>query len=240
MLRTLLIRKLLIVTFLFTLYVTVAVAQTVPSNSDPVLQGSATYSMPQSAIDAEIDGPVTMAIRVDETGKPATAALVSLPMWPCGANPMAALDELSSTLSSTMMKLVFTPGIKDGKPTTKDVGLKLTLKNPKLLPKPAEIDPLTGQKKPTQISAGVMNGKAKELPKPNYPAEARANGESGAVTIQIFTDENGKVVRAGALQGAPRLQYAARDAACKAKFEPIILSGNPIKVSGLLTYNFVR
>src|SRR5688572_22221817 len=214
-------------------------SQTVPADSNPVLQGTAIYTMPQSAIDAKISGSVMVAVRVDETGKPAGIVLVYGPSWPCGTTPVKALEELSSTLSSEMMKLRFSPAIKDGKPVAKNVGLRLELINPGLQPKPVEIDPATGKPKPRVISGGVLNGKATFLPKPVYPPEARGKRESGAVTIQILIDEEGKVIRASAVSGSPGLQFASREAACNAKFPPTTLSGNPVQVSGVLTYNFI-
>lgn len=224
---------------LVAVFVNVGTSQTIPADSNPVLQGSASYSMPQSAIDAEIGGTVMVAIRVDETGKPTNAVLISGPNWPCGTTPKKALEELSSTLSDTMMKVRFTPAIKDGKAVAKDIGLKLELKNPKFAPKPAEIDPATGKPKPRQISGGVLNGKATFLQKPSYPAEAKASGQSGSVTVQVLIDEDGKVIRAGAVQGAPTLQFAAREAACSSRFSQTTLAGNLVKVSGVVTYNFV-
>ena len=226
-------------TSLLLVLVTAGISQTASADSDPVLQGSASYSLPQSALDAEIDGSVTVAIRVDESGKPTKAVLFAGPMWPCGANPLSALEELSSTLSEAMMQLRFSPAIKDGKPITKNVGLKVALKNPKLAPE-FEIDPATGKRVAKQINGGVLNGKATVLPKPDYPAEARANLESGPVKIQILIDEDGKVGRAGTVDGGTTLHYAAREAACAAKFTPTTLSGRPVRVSGVLTYNFIR
>ena len=207
--------------------------------TDPVLTSSAKYSMPESALNAEIGGTVVMGISVDATGKPARALLISGPMWPCGADPAKALEDLSATLTETMMSLRFTPGTTDGKPDEKAIALTLQLKNPKLALVPGPVDPATGKPRPTRISGGVLNGKATELPKPAYPAEARTNRDSGAVSIEVLIDEDGKVVRAGAVSGAPTLQYAARDAACRAKFSATTLSGNPVKVSGVMTYNFV-
>lgn len=209
------------------------------NDSDPVLQSSASYAMPQSALDAEIDGAVVVGIRVDETGKVSKVALISGPMWPCGTTPVNALEDLSSTLTDTLRKLSFSPAIKDGKAITREVGLTITLKNPKLATKPAEIYPATGKPIAKEISGGVLNGKAKHLPKPRYPSEARANGDAGAVIIQVLIDEEGKVIRAGGVSGAAGLQLAAREAACAAKFAPTRLSGNPVKVSGVLAYAFV-
>lgn len=163
---------------------------------------------------------------------------MSGPMWPCGTTPAEALHELSTTVSDTMMKLRFSPAIKDGKPRARNIGLTLELKNSKLAAGALDLD-ATGKPKPRQINGGVLNGKAKLLAKPAYPAAARASGESGAVTIQILVSEEGKVIRSGAVSGAPTLQLAAREAACKSIFTPTSLGGTPVKVSGVVTYNFV-
>jgi TonB family protein len=89
------------------------------------------------------------------------------------------------------------------------------------------------------ISGGVLNGKAISLPKPSYPAAARAVRASGAVQIQVLIDEDGTVFAAAAAGGHPLLQYASVTAACNAKFSPTLLMGQPVKVSGIITYNFV-
>ena len=92
---------------------------------------------------------------------------------------------------------------------------------------------------PKQIMGGVLNGKATSLPKPAYPAAARAVGAQGVVTIQVFIDENGEVFSAQAVTGHPLLRAAASQAACGSKFSPTQLSGVPVKVAGIITYNFV-
>lgn len=213
-------------------------AQTVPQDSDPVLQGSATYSMPQSAIDADIGGTVVIAIQIDKTGKPTRAQLYVGPMWPCGSTPVKAIEELKSTLSDAMLKLRFAPAIKNGKPVATAIALRIPLNNPLRTAKLPENVLPAAKPLPKTISAGVLNGKAKSLPVPAYPAGAHANGDSGAVSIQVLIDEKGKVVFAGAVSGAPTLQSVARQAACDAKFSPTTVSGFPVKVSGIITYNF--
>lgn len=92
---------------------------------------------------------------------------------------------------------------------------------------------------PKTISGGVLNGKAISLPKPAYPPAARAVRASGAVTVQVLIDETGRVVSASAAGGHPLLQAAAVSAARQARFSPTLLSGQPVKVSGVITYNFV-
>ena len=88
------------------------------------------------------------------------------------------------------------------------------------------------------IQGGVLNGKAISLPHPEYPQAAAAVRASGAVSIQITVDENGDVISAVAASGHPLLRAAAESAAREAKFSPTLLSGNPVKVSGVIVYNF--
>ena len=89
------------------------------------------------------------------------------------------------------------------------------------------------------ISGGVLNGKAVRLVQPPYPAIARSAHASGQVKIQIVIDENGNVISATPVSGHPLLQGAATAAARASKFTPTKLSGMPVKVSGVIIYNFV-
>ncbi|MEQ1924310.1 MAG: energy transducer TonB, partial [Pyrinomonadaceae bacterium] len=89
------------------------------------------------------------------------------------------------------------------------------------------------------VEGGVLNGKATSLPKPEYPAAAKAVKAQGAVTVQITVDEQGNVVAASVVSGHPLLRSAAETAARGATFSPTYLSGQAVKFSGVLTYNFV-
>ncbi len=100
---------------------------------------------------------------------------------------------------------------------------------PKATPKPA----------PKTVSGGVLNGKATSLPKPAYPAAAKAVRAGGAVSVQVLISETGSVISASAVSGHPLLRAAAEGAARGARFSPTMLSGQPVKVSGVITYNFV-
>lgn len=92
---------------------------------------------------------------------------------------------------------------------------------------------------PKRISGGVLNGKAVQLTKPSYPAEARGLKASGAVNVQVEIDEAGNVVSAKAVSGAESLRAASEEAARSSKFAPTTLQGIPVKVTGVLVYNFV-
>lgn len=89
------------------------------------------------------------------------------------------------------------------------------------------------------IPGGVLNGKAVSRPQPPYPPAAKAARAQGVVVVQVTVDETGGVTSAKAVSGHPLLQAAAVAAAKQAKFSPTLLSGKPVKVSGMLIYNFV-
>lgn len=89
------------------------------------------------------------------------------------------------------------------------------------------------------VKGGIVNGKALVLEKPAYPAEARQKRAGGAVSVQVLINENGQVTFACAVSGAKELQRASEIAAYQSKFSPTFLSGQPVKVSGIITYKFV-
>ena len=89
------------------------------------------------------------------------------------------------------------------------------------------------------VSQGVLNGKAISKPAPAYPPIAKAARASGTVTVQVIVNEKGDVISASAVSVHPLLQQASVAAARQARFSPTLLSGQPVKVSGIITYNFV-
>ena len=106
-------------------------------------------------------------------------------------------------------------------------------------PEPPPPTPKPTPAKPrAPISGGVLNGKAISKPTPPYPAVAKAARASGVVVVQITVDEGGKVISAAAVSGHPLLRQAAVQAAYGARFSPTLLSGQPVKVTGTITYNF--
>jgi protein TonB len=102
-------------------------------------------------------------------------------------------------------------------------------------PTPAPDQP--GKRAP--ISGGVLNGKALVLPRPEYPAEARAARAGGTVVVQVTIDEYGNVIAARAVSGHQMLHQASANAALQARFSPTFLMGEAVKVTGVITYNFV-
>ena len=92
---------------------------------------------------------------------------------------------------------------------------------------------------PKTISAGVVNGRAIDLVRPEFPPSARAVNVYGQVSVEVLIDENGDVISAKATRGHPLLRFSSEKAAAQSKFKPITLSGTSVRVSGNIVYNFI-
>ena len=93
-------------------------------------------------------------------------------------------------------------------------------------------------KQPKVVSLGVVNGKAISLPKPIYSEIAKRMRVEGLVRVQVLVDLDGSVVSATVLNGSPFLRVEAQKAAMQARFSPTLLNNQPVKVSGIIIYNF--
>jgi len=85
----------------------------------------------------------------------------------------------------------------------------------------------------------LKKGELIEAPPPSYPEEAKKDKIEGEVTVVITIGDEGNVIYAKAKRGPEPLHRASEAAALKARFKPTLLNGKPVKVSGIMTYNFV-
>ncbi len=93
--------------------------------------------------------------------------------------------------------------------------------------------------KPKIVHKSVINSQALLLPKPPYPSLAKRMGIQGTVSVQVLIDESGTVVSAKTISGSAMLSSAAQQAAYGARFSPTKIGDQAVKVSGVITYNFV-
>jgi len=136
----------------------------------------------------------------------------------------------------------FDPGVPGGSTDSRngsgsDVGRAITPAIEIGTPPPAA--PPVHPAVPRVVSKGPITGLALSLPKPPYPQIAKQAGAHGPVNVQVLIDETGKVVSAKAVLGHPLLLAAAVQAAYGARFSPTKLGDQAVKVSGVITYNFV-
>ena len=101
-------------------------------------------------------------------------------------------------------------------------------------PKLRSIEPIEGT-----ILGGVLNDIAIELPQPDADAAKTANA-SGTVTVEVVVNEKGVVSASSVVSGPQPLWSAAGAAARKARFDPPLHDGKPVKVAGVLTYEFKK
>ena len=101
-------------------------------------------------------------------------------------------------------------------------------------PQPAPTPP----PKQIKVSGGVLQGSALRRVQPQYPPIAKAARAAGAVQVQVTISEEGRVIDAAVVSGHPLLRDAALRAAQQWLFKPTELSGVPVKVQGVLTFNF--
>jgi TonB family protein len=88
------------------------------------------------------------------------------------------------------------------------------------------------------VAVGSLTLKAKQRVSPSYPAIARAARVTGTVTVFLVVNEKGEVETVQRLDGPPQLQQAAADAARRWRFNPTLIDGQPVRVTGYLSFNF--
>jgi TonB family protein len=157
-------------------------------------------------------------IEADALGKQPAPTPSATPSLPPASNMSGVMDGRSSAELKTVSMT----------PTTNGPVVGLEEPPPSPAPKPI-LKPVSG---------GVLNGMALSLPAPAYPDTAKRMRISGTVTVEVVIDENGKVISAEAAGGPVTLRDAAVKAAQRARFSPTKLSGQPVKVSGVINYKF--
>lgn len=94
--------------------------------------------------------------------------------------------------------------------------------------------------KDNTVDGGILNARALTLPVPEVPKQPKSSREDGKVNVRVLVNETGRVVFACAVSGPRLFQSGAETAAFRAVFSPVKFNGNAVKVSGTLTYDFLR
>lgn len=92
--------------------------------------------------------------------------------------------------------------------------------------------------KTINASGGVLQGTAILKVQPEYPSAAKQSRVQGSVRVSVEIDEAGIPVKATAIDGPVELKKVSEEAAKKWRFKPTELAGSPVKVIGVLTFNF--
>lgn len=223
---------------------------------------------PKEAKKAGYGGRVSIAVTVDETGNVSSIDKVDGPTPFCSSFKSPQIDALRLAASNAALKARFKPMFVDGHGASikgrinyefvnEDVG-KPTSDSKKSMSgfrivgtasdtgtlggtsgEPVDVAKGADKTLPKTISGGVLNNSAMDLATPVYPPAARAVRASGPVSVQVVINEDGTMISAAALNGHPLLRSSSEIAACNSRFKPTLLSGHPVKVSGIIVYNYV-
>ena len=158
-------------------------------------------------------------------------------------NPPREIGTVASTIPPAPRNAIVGPqnvdpiGPPPGARTTGGTGNTVVIPNMPDEPPPAAT-PVPQVPKILKVSR-VLNSQALSLPTPNYPSLARNIRLQGVVIVQVLIDEDGNVVSAKSTSGHPILVPEAVKAAMRARFSPTFIGDQKVKVSGVITYNFV-
>ncbi|HEX8117816.1 MAG TPA: energy transducer TonB, partial [Pyrinomonadaceae bacterium] len=208
-----------------------AAVNNAPSNAAPSASAANAQPQPVSKPQAPAANASAAQPKPSTTAPPSTTATAKAAPARNGAAPMlvASLDKTA----------VSAPSVAAASSTSVPLAEGPAVKSEGDAPAPAPAAPVrTGPLKP--VSAGVLNGKAISLPAPAYPEMARRAGATGLVQVEVVIDINGKVISAKAVSGPAFLRQTAEMAARLARFSPTLLSGQPVRVSGVINYNFTN
>jgi len=202
-----------------------------PANQPPVSQTIRRSPQSNAPVDQHITTPerVNRVATVDDPRSTPRDIGVSAPADPPVMGPVNITNRNANP-----------PGLPDGSPTGcvtcngSNSGPVVRVPDATPPPVPVSVKPTT-----ERLPSTVLVSKAISLPQPPYPPMARQIRLAGAVSVQILVDESGRVVAAHAVSGHPFLTKSAEEAAQRARFTPTMLSGVPVKVQGVITYNFV-
>ena len=113
---------------------------------------------------------------------------------------------------------------------------------PPLPPQPnkVKVDPPqpAPEKQMIKLPSQVLTGKAIVRKAPEYPPMAKQIRLAGSVSVEIIISADGRVESARALNGHPLLMKASVEAARGWQFQPTMLNGVPVRVTGIITFNF--
>jgi len=89
-----------------------------------------------------------------------------------------------------------------------------------------------------RVGANVAASNLIAQVKPDYPADAKAQGITGAVILEADINREGKVVGLNVVSGDPVLAKAAMDAVRQWVYQPLMMNSQPVDVVTMITVNF--
>ena len=223
-----------------------------PDNELPVVGGAlvgAEASLPgaeypETAKTKGVSGAVMVLVRVNRMGDVIAARALNGDTQLRTAAVRAAKKAKFSTIKLPRESLVTSGTITYNFTTSKTLAtapgssLSPPTASPSASATPAPPAPATVKAdEDSPVVGGDLAGKEVNVPKADYPPEARRKGVSGKVEMLVRVNKRGQVISWRTLSGDRLLRPAALKAAKRTTFSPEKL-GNVESVLGTITYNF--
>lgn len=103
---------------------------------------------------------------------------------------------------------------------------------------PQSSTPVNPPKDGQPLEVGSLIDKATQKIAPSYPTTAKTARVSGLVKVFVTVGENGLVTKVERSDGPSLLRGAAETAARQWKFQPVMVDGKPIRMTGYISFNF--
>ena len=133
-------------------------------------------------------------------------------------------------------------GVRDGVPLdfAVPVGHTNTIDPPKPPdpPRPQTQSRAVEPDRPVRLPSTVLQGKAIARRTPEYPSIAKQARLQGSVSVEVMIAPDGRVESARAVSGHPIFAKAAVESAYGWRFEPTLLNGTAVRVTGIIVFNF--
>ncbi len=189
---------------------------------------------PQTARDAGVEGVIAVQVLIDEAGNVTSAVADEFDGRELKAadgtklDPQPADPALRAAAEAAALRAKFSPMLLNGEAikVRGRIVYNFVAKETVLEETSAAVD------------GRLLNSRIQSMPTPVYPEAAKAVKAEGVVTVKLTIGEDGRVVSASAVSGHPLLRAAAVKAALEARFQPTLINGSPVQVSGIVTYNF--
>jgi TonB family protein len=103
---------------------------------------------------------------------------------------------------------------------------------------PAAAPTTLAETRPVHLSSTVLQGKATARVVPVYPELPRRIRMPGEVSVEVIISPDGRVESTRIVSGHPMFVMAALQAARGWRFEPTLLNGVAVRVTGVITFVF--
>jgi outer membrane biosynthesis protein TonB len=214
---------------------------------EAVVKSVPKVAYPKEARETGLEGVVTVGVQVDAAGRVTSVGEAAGPDWVCPSVTRSDVVAMREAAKAAAAKATFTPAQKDGRAIASQAMVSVTFENPARIEaerkaatgKSIEIDTGAMILPGAVVSPGFLNEKATRLGQPIYPTLAKSLKASGTVNVDVEVDQRGNVFTAQPVSGHFLLRNSAAAAACSSGFPPTLMEGIAVKVSGVITYNFV-